>query len=130
MGAASGASADKAPPVDIGSPRKFSEEGISEEFLQHDFFVIRHRDLIFAASTICPHMGNTLQRDPQDPRRITCGTHGSVFDGEGVVVVGPASTGLVRLGVSLNKDGHIIVDRNKEFPQDKWNDKSSFVEAR
>jgi nitrite reductase/ring-hydroxylating ferredoxin subunit len=122
--------ADKQPPIDIGALKKFSEDGISEEFTKDDFFVMRHQGRLFAAGTTCPHMGGILQRDSQDSTRIKCGLHGSVFDGEGVVMVGPASSGLVRLGVSVNKDGHVMVNPNKEFPQDKWTDKACYIEAK
>ncbi len=130
LGGASGAAADKAPPVDIGALTKFSEDGISEEFTARDFFVIRYQGRLFAASTTCPHMGAILQRDPQDATRIKCGTHGSVFDGEGLATVGPASGGLTRLGISVNKDGHVLVDANKQFPRDKWADKGCYVEVK
>ncbi|MFA6565014.1 MAG: Rieske (2Fe-2S) protein [Verrucomicrobiia bacterium] len=130
LSAASGVTAGKLPPVDIGSLKKFSEDGISEEFTKDDFFVMRYQGRLFAASTTCPHMGGILQRDPQDSTRIKCGLHGSVFDAEGIATVGPASGGLTRLGVTVNKDGHVMVDPNKEFSQDKWTDKGCYVEVK
>ena len=130
LGGASGASTGKLPPVDIGSPTNFAQDGISEEFIKNDFFVIRYQGRLFAASTTCPHMGGILQRDPQDTKRITCGIHGSVFDGEGLATVGPASSGLIRLGITVNKDGQVTVDPNKQFPQDKWTDKGCYVEVK
>jgi nitrite reductase/ring-hydroxylating ferredoxin subunit len=130
LGATSGTAAGKQPPVDIGSVKNFAQDGIMEDFLKNDFFVIRYQGRLFAASTVCPHMGGILQRDSQDPSRIKCGSHGSVFDNEGMVVVGPASSGLTRLGISVNKEGHVMVDPGKEFPQDKWTDKGSYVEVK
>jgi nitrite reductase/ring-hydroxylating ferredoxin subunit len=114
-------------PVEIGPLKKFDAEGISEEFLEHDFFVIRHGDKLFAASTTCPHMGHVLYRDPQDPTRILCRGHESVFNAEGLVVAAPASSGLTRLGISVNAQGSVIVNRNKQFAQDKWDDKGSYL---
>lgn len=130
LGGARGASAGKLPPVDIGALKSFAQDGISEEFTKNDFFVMRYQGRLFAASTTCPHMGGILQRDSQDTSRIKCGLHGSVFDGEGLAMVGPASGGLTRLGISVNKDGHVTVDPNKEFPQDKWTDKGSYIEVK
>ena len=130
LGGASGVAADKLPPVDIGAVNKFSEDRISEEFTKDDFFVIRYQGRLFAASTTCPHMGGILQRDPQDAKRITCGIHGSVFDGEGLATVGPASSGLIRLGIAVNAEGHVIVNPSKEFPQDKWTDNACYVEVK
>lgn len=130
LGAATGAAAGKLPTVDIGSVKNFAQDGISEEFTKDDIFVIRYQGRLFATTTTCPHMGGTLQRDLQDTSRIKCGLHGSVFDNEGMVVVGPASSGLPRLGISVNKDGRAIVDPNKVFPQDKWTDKACYVEPK
>lgn len=130
LAGSSNAADSKAQLVDIGALTRFSEEGISEEFTKDNFFVIRYQDRLFAASTSCPHMGNPLQRDPQDVKRITCGIHGSVFDGEGLATVGPASTGLIRLGITVNKEGHVMVNPAKEFPQDKWTDKACYVEVK
>ena len=124
------AAAGKLPTVDIGTLKDFAEDGISEKFTAQDFFVIRHQGRLFAASTACPHMGSTLRRDPQDVTRIICGAHGAVFDAEGMVTVGPAASGLVRLGISLKDDGHVMVDPNKEFPQDKWTDKGCYLEVK
>jgi nitrite reductase/ring-hydroxylating ferredoxin subunit len=129
-GAAAGAAASKRPLIDIGTLKKFPEDGISEEFTKDDFFVMRYQSKLFAASTTCPHMGGILQRDSQDSTRIKCNLHGSVFDGEGIATVGPASTGLIRFGVAANKEGHVMVDPNKEFPQDKWTDKGCYVEVK
>lgn len=124
-GSASGATAGGLPPVDIGSLKRFDKDGISEEFIQHDFFVIRYQGHLYAASTTCPHMGNTLYRDSNDDTRILCRGHESVFTAEGLAVVGPASSGLVRLGIAVNAEGHVMVNPNKQFPQDKWDDKGS-----
>ena len=121
---------DKLPLVDIGTLKDFAEDGVSEKFTSHDFFVIRYQDRLFAASTTCPHMGNSLHRDPQDATRIVCGAHGSVFDTEGMVVVGPAASGLIRLGIVVNGAGHIMVNPSKEFPQDKWTDKGCYIEVK
>jgi len=130
LGALGAAAADaaKVATVDIGKLKDFAEDGISVKFIKDDFFVIRHQGKLFAASTNCPHMGNTLRLDSQDATRILCGTHGSTFDGEGMVQVGPASSGLTRLGITLNAEGHLVVNPAKEFPQDKWTDKGCFVE--
>ena len=132
LGTAATASAttDKLPIVDIGTLKDFTEDGISEKFTPHDFFVIRYQDRLFAATTTCPHMGNILCRDPQDATRIVCGAHGSVFDAEGMVVVGPATSGLMRLGIVVNSAGHIVVNPKKEFPQDKWTDKGCYIEVK
>jgi len=121
------AATGKLPLVDIGPLKDFAEDGISVKFIKDDFFVIRHQGRLFAASNVCPHMGHTLQRDPDDPTRIICGRHGSAFDAEGLVTVGPASSGLIRLGIAVNDKGRVVVNPNQEFPQDKWTDKGGSI---
>jgi nitrite reductase/ring-hydroxylating ferredoxin subunit len=124
------AAGGKLPTVDIGKLKDYAEDGISEKFADDDFFVMRYQGKLFAASTSCPHMGKTLRRDPQDATRILCGAHGAMFDGEGLVQVGPATSGLVRLGISVNKDDKVSVDPNKQFPQEKWNDKGCYLDCK
>ncbi len=127
LGGVARASTGGWPPVDIGPLKNFAQDVISENFFQEDFFVIRHEGRLYAASTVCPHMSNVLHLDPQDATRIVCSGHGSVFNAEGAVVVGPASSGLVRFGISVNGAGHVIVNRNREFPQEKWTEKDCYL---
>ena len=98
--------------------------------MKHEFFVIRNEGRLFAVSTTCPHKGNVLHRDPEDSSRIVCDGHGSTFNASGTVAVGPASSGLVRLGISVNGEGHVIVNRAEEFPEESWKDKQSFIEVK
>lgn len=118
------------PLVEVGPLKGFAKDEISDAFAKHDFLLIRHQGTLIAASTVCPHRGNTLGRDPQDGTRMVCDGHGSVFDSEGLVVIGPATSGLVRLGISVNAQGQVVVDRNVEFPQDRWNDKGSSIKCK
>lgn len=120
----------KWPLVDIGTLKDFVKDGIFIDFTKDDFFVMRRQGVLFAASTVCPHMGNTLRRDPQDPGRIICSGHESNFDDEGAVTVGPATSGLLRFGISVDDKGRIIVNRNLEFPQEKWTEKGCFIEIK
>ena len=128
--AVSNAADGKAKAVNIGALKSFNADGISEQFIEHDFFVMRYQGKLFAASNVCPHMGGTLARDPNDSSRIICRMHESVFNSEGMVMVAPASSGMVRLGISVNAEGQVVVDPSKEFPQDKWEDKASFIEVK
>lgn len=114
-------------PVDIGAPSEFPKDGISEKFGEHEFFVIRQYGRLYATTSICSHMGNPLLVDPEDDTRIICSGHESVFDADGRVVVGPASHSLVRLGVALNDEGHILVNPGRKFPEDKWEEKGSYL---
>ncbi len=130
LGAATGKAAEKSSSVDIGKLKDFAEDGIAEAFVKNGFFVIRREGRLIAASTICPHQGNMLRRDHDDPGRIICGGHDSAFDSEGKVLVGPATTGLVRLSISVNGEGRVMVNPSEEFPQDNWADKKCSIEIK
>lgn len=127
VGGASRAFAATAKPIDIGPLTNFAKDEISEKFIEHNFFVIRHQERLYAAQIKCPHQGNDLLRDPKDATRIICTGHESVFDPEGLPIVGPAAHGLVRLGIAVNSQGRVLVDPVKEFPQEKWDDKGSYI---
>ena len=114
-------------PIDIGPLADFKTDGISTRFVRHNFFLIRHEGRIHATIATCPHKGNYLVLDLKDPTRIVCTGHDAVFDAEGRPVEGIVKTGLARFAISLNEQRRILVDPNKEFPQDKWNQRESFL---
>lgn len=126
-GRASHAMAGDAKPVDIGTALDFPKDGISDKFTAYDFFVIRRDGRLYATAAVCTHMANALLRDPQDLSRIICSGHESVFDNEGRVIVGPAAQSLARLGIALGAEGRILVDPARTFPEDKWDDKGSYL---
>lgn len=113
--------------VDVGALKDFAEDGISEKFVRHNFFVTRHGGRLFATIATCPHKGNFLLRDPQDPSRIICSGHDSVFDPRGMPVSGRVKKGLTRFGIRVNEKGRVLVDPNKQFAQKQWDQKDSFV---
>ena len=127
-GRAQGAAAEEAKPVDIGSLKDFAKDGISEAFIQHKFFVVRFEGRLFAPSATCTHQGNELFRDPQNPTRINCSGHESIYDPEGTPVVGPAEHGLPRLGISLDGKGRIVVDPRRKFEPEQWQEQGSYLE--
>jgi hypothetical protein len=52
-----------------------------------------------------------------------------MFTPEGVRTAGPAKTSLPRYAISVNSDGHIVVDLSRQFPEANWSDPASFVTA-
>lgn len=114
-------------PIDIGEAKDWPKDEISEKFVQFDIFIVRYQGKLFASTAICPHKGNYLLLDPQNPDRIVCSGHDSTFTPEGIPTGGPARRGLVRYGISVNAEGRVIVDTSREFPQAQWEDKGSYV---
>lgn len=114
-------------PVDVGRPEDYPRDGISEKFIQHDLFVIRHRGRLYACTAVCPHKANLLLLDPKQTDRIICSGHESTFDLDGVNRGGPARRALERFGITLNHGGRIMVDTTKTFRQPQWDDPASFL---
>ena len=96
-------------PADLsfGSPTFLTEEKI---------YIFRDRGKGFAvASAVCTHLGCTVKYF-QDDARFHCPCHGSVFDGDGKVVHGPAPRPLEWFEVSLARDGQLKVDKDRVVP--------------
>lgn len=114
-------------PIDIGPLQDFAGDGISEKFIQNNFFVTRNKGRLFAVIATCPHKGNYLLRDPKNAGRIICSGHDSVFTPEGVPVSGRVRQPLAHFGIALNPQGRVLVNPDQQFAQKQWNDKGSFI---
>lgn len=114
-------------PIDIGTLKDYPKDEISEKFIQHDMFVIRHKRKLFACTAICPHQRGYLLRDPREPTRIICASHNWRFDAEGKITSGPDGKDLERFAIGIDEKGRILVDTSREFPRPRWGDKDSFV---
>lgn len=115
--------------IDVGALPDYPRDVISEKYITHDLFVIRHQGRIIACTAVCPHKANALLLDAQDPTRIICSGHDSKFSPEGLPVRGPARRPLVRYAIALDAAGRLQVDRSREFPRNQWSDPASFVRA-
>lgn len=114
-------------PIDIGPVKGYTKDEISEKYIQHNFFVIRHKGRLYATTATCPHKQNFLFLNPENPREIICSGHDAVFDPEGRPLDGPVRRPLVRFAISVDKEGHARVDPFKEFPADQWEDPQSHL---
>jgi nitrite reductase/ring-hydroxylating ferredoxin subunit len=71
-------------------------------------YVGRDASGLFAVNATCTHLGCTVTyKDSQ----FECPCHGSRFDAEGRVLVGPATRTLECVRLTLASDGRIVVDR-------------------
>jgi Rieske Fe-S protein len=62
-----------------------------------------------AFDAVCPHAGCTVGYDP-GRKVIICPCHGSQFNAStGAVEVGPATTGLKKLGIAEGPNGKLYV---------------------
>jgi nitrite reductase/ring-hydroxylating ferredoxin subunit len=114
-------------PIDAGTLKDYPADGISEKFIQHDVFMIRHEGKLFACTAVCPHKANYLLVDPKQADRIICSGHDSIFNPAGIPQSGPARRALERYGITVNAQGRVVVDTSRSFRQPQWTDPASYV---
>lgn len=116
-----------------GSVTDYEEDKVDDKYKEFGFWVIRHkddrnRDIIYALSTVCTHLGcnpNWLDAD----KKFKCPCHGSGFRISGVNFEGPAPRPLERHAIRKTDDGGIIVDKSRKFQKEigQWDDPDSYV---
>jgi len=74
-------------------------------------FIYRERKGIRVVSAICTHLGCTLTHFENEFR---CPCHGSCYDHQGKVLVGPAPDNLTWFELSQNLDGTLTVHKDKK----------------
>ena len=91
--------------VPVGQAASFSDPATGDPSI-----VIRTSSGTFVAfDAVCPHAGCTVGYDPS-AKVIICPCHGSQFNAStGAVEVGPAPTGLRRLGIAEGPNGQLYV---------------------
>ena len=117
----------------VGFPDDFAPGQVETKFkAQFGVWIVRDeydgQAQIFALKTVCTHLGctpNWLEGE----QKFKCPCHGSGFYKDGVNFEGPAPRPLERYGISLAADGQLVVDKSKQFNEEKgqWTDASSFV---
>lgn len=80
-------------------------------------FLLRKGNTFRAVSAVCTHLGCTVNRTNDG---FHCPCHGSVFDGNGAVAHGPAPRPLSWFGVSLSRDGRLVIDTTQMVTPDKY----------
>ena len=115
-------------PVDAGLKSAFTKDGptMTHARGRHGFIVMRADKKLYALSSRCTHHGCTVK---DQTGQFHCPCHNSDFNYDGTVIDGPAQNGgsLPRFGISVNSDGHVMVDTSKQFYDGQWNDPAAFV---
>lgn len=88
----------------------------------------RNRDIVYALSTICTHLGctpNWLESE----KKFKCPCHGSGFRISGVNFEGPAPRPLERFAIRKTDEGIIVVDKSRKFQKElgQWEDSDSYL---
>jgi nitrite reductase/ring-hydroxylating ferredoxin subunit len=114
-------------PFDAGPKSDFAKDGVNMTFAKSHRTILATEDgKLYAMTVLCTHRRAPLilQGD-----HLHCPRHNTDFKFDGTVIpnTGPAKMPLVRFGVSVNDDGHVIVDPGQQFQKDEWTDPKSFV---
>jgi cytochrome b6-f complex iron-sulfur subunit len=116
-----------------GEPSSFEEGKVEDKYKPVGAWVIRNRDergrdIIYALSTTCTHLGctpNWLEGE----KKFKCPCHGSGFKISGVNFEGPAPRPLERYAIRRADDGQIVVDKSRKFQRElgQWDDGDSYI---
>jgi cytochrome b6-f complex iron-sulfur subunit len=99
-------------PVEIGKPDEYAV-GSLMHIESARVYLGRDARGLFAINATCTHLGCTVKHVGAGPTpgQFECPCHGSKFDAEGRVVVGPATRPLERARLTLDSNGRVVVDR-------------------
>ncbi|HEX4053175.1 MAG TPA: Rieske (2Fe-2S) protein [Tepidisphaeraceae bacterium] len=116
--------------LDAGPKSDYSADGITPTWMPapNKVAIIRHEGKIYACTSVCTHHGVTIN-EADDKDSFICPKHHSRFNIDGIVTRGPARKPLKRYAISVDANGHIIVDKSTSFDKDQWDDPKSFVKV-
>jgi cytochrome b6-f complex iron-sulfur subunit len=119
-----------ATPFDAGPKSDYSKDGITDKWskTKNRLVITRHEGKIFASTSACTHKGCAVECTP-DKSSLFCHCHGATYDIDGKVTKGPAKKPLMRYGISLDANDHVIVDKSKTYAMAKWADEGSFIKV-
>ncbi len=116
-----------------GDVNNYEENKVDDKFKEQGAWVIRarderNRDIIYALSTTCTHLGctpNWLEGE----KKFKCPCHGSGFKISGVNFEGPAPRPLERYAIKKSDDGQLVVDKSRKFQKElgQWDDGDSYI---
>ena len=116
-----------------GDPINYEQGKVDDKFKTVGAWVIRNRDergrdIIYALSTTCTHLGctpNWLEGE----KKFKCPCHGSGFKISGVNFEGPAPRPLERYAIRRGDDGQLVVDKSRSFhfERGEWSNPDSFI---
>jgi nitrite reductase/ring-hydroxylating ferredoxin subunit len=115
--------------IDVGPQSDYSKNGITTTWAKTNrISIIRHDNRIYASTATCTHKG-CIVRPNTNGDGFVCPCHHATYDITGEVTHRPATVALERYAVSVNSDGHIIVDKSRHFYDNQWTDPASFIDV-
>jgi cytochrome b6-f complex iron-sulfur subunit len=116
-----------------GEVSGYEENKVDDKFKDQGAWVIRarddrNRDIIYALSTTCTHLGCTPNWLDAE-KKFKCPCHGSGFKISGVNFEGPAPRPLERYAIKKTDDNQIVVDKSRKFQKElgQWDDGDSYI---
>jgi cytochrome b6-f complex iron-sulfur subunit len=110
-----------------GRPEDYAVGDVNNQLVETErVFVVRTSEGFIALLARCTHLGCT-PRWLELERKFKCPCHGSGYTSEGVNFEGPAPSPLVRLEISLDDAGFIVVDRGRQFRVGEWHQKGALL---
>ena len=118
------------PTVDVGAKSDYAVDGVTTTWIKdpNRVAVVRHDGKIYASTSICTHRHGQINWNP-DLNLYICARHHANFDITGTVIQGPARLPLQRYAISVDANGHLIVDKTQSFTSDQWDNPASFVKV-
>jgi cytochrome b6-f complex iron-sulfur subunit len=105
----------------IGRPDEFGF-GVDDRLQdKYRIWVCRDAEKLFVIYARCTHLGCTPNW-VQSAGKFKCPCHGSGFDSGGVNFEGPAPRPMDRAHVELAPDGQIVVNVDRLYKVDRWNE--------
>lgn len=95
---------------------------------EHSVWIVKDRSILYALQAKCTHLGCTPNWFP-DEGIFKCPCHGSRFRGDGTNFAGPAPRPLDRLGISMDRDGNIIVDKKRVYTYKDFGKHGAYVKG-
>jgi cytochrome b6-f complex iron-sulfur subunit len=99
------------PPTGPVAAGNVSALSVGTMLVMSNVVVARDARGVYAMSAVCTHAGCLLDDSGSSiASGLTCPCHGSVFDGNGSVMQGPARAALQHYAVAIGADGSLTVD--------------------
>jgi len=102
------------PRVKLGLVSQFLEVEATP-FPEQRLWVRWDKNGLYAISAVCTHLGCIVFAEGDG---FFCPCHGSRFDSKGNNVSGPAPRPLLDLELTVSPDGQLVVNQDKEVPQE------------
>ena len=112
--------------IDARPVTDYSKDGITDRWAAKPtrVLIIRNEGRLYAPTSTCSHKNCIVKVKAGE---LACPCHGSKYTLMGVPTKGPAKYPLYRYGISKNDQGHVIIDKTKQFEEKNWDDPGAFI---